>query len=71
MSDTIIRLAIVLGLFFGFIVMTGGAIYLAIAVFKAPLFVVVSAGFVSSLLVALFLDVVGKLSPVRAGRRYE
>jgi hypothetical protein len=42
------------------------SIYLAIAVFKVPLLVVLPVG-----LVASFLVFVGKMSPVREGHRYE
>jgi hypothetical protein len=42
------------------------SVYLAIAVFKVPLLVIVPIG-----LVASFLVFVGKMSPVREGRRYE
>jgi xanthine/uracil/vitamin C permease (AzgA family) len=42
------------------------SIYLAIAVFKVPLLVILPVG-----LVASFLVFVGKMSPVREGHRYE
>ena len=66
MGDVVIRLAILLGIFFGCLAVIEESIYLAIAVFKVPLLVIVPVG-----LVAGFLVFVGKMSPVREGRRYE
>jgi hypothetical protein len=66
MCDAGIRLAILLGIFFGCLGMIEESIYLAIAVFKVPLLVIVPVG-----LVASFLDFVGKMSPVRQGHHYE
>lgn len=71
MSDTVIRLAMLLGIFFGCLVMIAAALYLSIAVFKLPFFVIVTAGVLASGLVALFLKFVGKMSPARQGHRYE
>ena len=66
MCDAAIRLAILLGIFFGCLAMIEESIYLAIAVFKVPLLVIVPVGLVVS-----FLVFVGEMSPVRKGHRYE
>jgi hypothetical protein len=66
MSDAVIRLVILLGIFFGCLGIIEESIYLAIAVFKVPLLVIVPLG-----LVASFLVFVGKMSPAREGHRYE
>jgi len=66
MYDAVIRLVILLGIFFGCLAMIEESIYLAIAVFKVPLLVILPVG-----LVASFLVFVGKMSPVREGHRYE
>jgi hypothetical protein len=71
MSDTVIRLALLLGIFFGSLSMIGGAVFLAIAVFKVPLVVIALVGLAASFLVAIFLGFVGQMSPVREGHRYE
>jgi xanthine/uracil/vitamin C permease (AzgA family) len=66
MCDSAIRLAIVLGIFFGCLGLIEEAVYLSIAVFKAPLLAIVPV-----VLVAIFLVFVGKMSPARLGRRDE
>jgi hypothetical protein len=66
MGDVVIRLAILLGIFFGCLAMIEESIYLAIAVFKIPLLGIVPIGLVVS-----FLIFVGKMSPTRQGHRYE
>jgi hypothetical protein len=66
MCDAAIRLAVLLSIFFGCLAMIEESIYLAIAVFKVPLLVIVPVGLVTS-----FLVFVGKMSPVREGHRYE
>jgi hypothetical protein len=66
MSDSIIRLTILLGIFFGCLGLIEEAVYLSIAVFKAPLLAVVPVA-----LVAVFLVFVGKMSPARLHRRDE
>ncbi|WP_294538942.1 hypothetical protein [uncultured Rhodoblastus sp.] len=71
MSDIVIRLAILLGVCFGFLAALGESAYLAIAVFKLPLLVIVLAGLIASFLAVSFLFFVGNVSPVREGRRYE
>jgi hypothetical protein len=66
MYDSALRLAIVLGIFFGCLGIIEEAIYLAIAVFKAPLLAMAPV-----VLVACFLFFVGKMSPARQGHRDE
>jgi hypothetical protein len=64
-------LALVLGAVFGCLAMIGASTFLAIAVFKAPLFVIVLVGLVCAVFGASFLAFVGEMSPVREGHRYE
>jgi hypothetical protein len=71
MSDTVIRLTILLGILFGSLAMIGVALYLSIAVLKFPLLVIVLVGVLASGLVALFLKFVGKMSPAREGHHHE
>jgi hypothetical protein len=71
MSDIVIRLAILLGIFFGWLAAIGESAYLAIVVFKLPLLIIVLVGLVASFLAVSFLFFVGNVSPVREGRRYE
>jgi hypothetical protein len=66
MSDSIIRLAIVLAIFFGCLGLIEETVYLSVAVFKAPLLAIVPLA-----LVAAFLAFVGKMSPARLHRRDE
>ncbi len=66
MSNSVIRLAILLGILLGCLGLIEEAVYLAIAVFKAPLLALVPVA-----LVAIFLFFVGKMSPARLGRRDE
>lgn len=66
MSDLILRLAILLGIFFACLAALEESIYLAIAVVKIPLLAIVPIGMVMG-----FLVFVGKISQTRKGQRYE
>jgi hypothetical protein len=71
MSDIVIRLAMLLGVLFGWLAIIGAATYLAIAVIKIPLLVIVLVGLVASVLATSFLAFVGAMSPAREGHLYE
>jgi hypothetical protein len=66
MSDLVLRLAILLGIFFACLAAIEESIYLAIAVVKIPLLIIVPVGMVMG-----FLVFVGQLSQAKKGHHYE